>query len=504
MKRIKKKKWTFSIIFVMTISILSIFLLGYKLPSNKHPEEVYVVYLDGEKIGTVKSKEEFENYINTQEESLKKQYQVNKIYTPKGVEIKKVITYNAKYDNNEKIYQLLVKEQNFTVKGVIIEIEKEDSENLIINVTSKDIFDESIVDVIKAFISEEEYNSFMESTQAPIIDTGEIIEKIYIKENIVYKEGYIPTDEKIYTNSSELTKYLLYGTTKDQETYIVKAGDTIESIANDNKLNTKEFLIANPEFTSANNLLYETQKVVVGLINPVLSIIVEKHAVEEEVSKYTTEIKYDNELVIGYSYTEREGENGLDKVTRKYQYINGQAADVALISSVEIKPSINKIVVKGDRYIPYVADLSSWAWPTSRPYTITTGYEYRWGSFHNGLDIYVGWGSPIYSANNGTVYDVGTGCIRGNVTCNGKRGNYVVINHNIGNYYTEYLHMGAVYVKPGQVVSRGERIGTMGKTGNVVPVPAYNSNSLSGTHLHFGVWIGIPYRGYTVNPFGLY
>ena len=89
---------------------------------------------------------------------------------------------------------------------------------------------------------------------------------------------------------SELTKYLLYGTVEEQDRYIVKEGDTIESIAVANKLNTQEFLIANPEFTSANNLLYESQEVVVGLINPVISIVVEKHSVKEEVQAYTTEI----------------------------------------------------------------------------------------------------------------------------------------------------------------------------------------------------------------------
>ncbi len=503
------KKWSFSVILVIILSISSIFLLGFKLIANKTPHEVYNVYLEGEKIGVVKSKKDFESYINIQEEKLKEKYKVSKIYTPKGVEIKKVVTYNNSFDSNEKIYNLLVKEQSFTLKGIVINIEKEASddkkEHIIINVTSKDIFDEAIVDIIKAFIDEKEYNAFMESNQEPITDTGELIESIYIKENITYKEGYISTDEEIFTSASELTKYLLYGTTEEQNTYVVKEGDTIESVATANKLNTKEFLIANPEFTSVNNLLYASQKVNVGLINPVLSIVVEKHSVSEEVAKFSTEVKYDSELVIGYSYTEREGENGLDKVTRKYQYINGQIADVALISSVEIKPSVSKILVKGERYIPNVADLSYWAWPTNKPYTITTGYQYRWGSFHAAIDISVSWGSPIYAANNGTVYAVGSNCIRGDTGCNMTRGNYIIINHNIGGYYTQYMHLNSVLVKPGQVVSRGQKIATMGNTGYVVPTPAYGSGSIAGTHLDFGVWIGIPYNGGRhINPFSIY
>ena len=172
----------------------------------------------------------------------------------------------------------------------------------------------------------------------------------YYSKRITYKEILIPTNKKIFIDVQELSKYLLYGTLKEQDSYIVKADDTIETVASAHKLNVQEFLIANPDFTSANNLLYESQEVVVGLINPLISIVVEKHSVQEEVQAFTTEIKYDDTMVIGYSYVEREGEDGLDKVTRKYQYINGQASDVALVGSVEIKPSVSKILVKGDKY----------------------------------------------------------------------------------------------------------------------------------------------------------
>ena len=502
---------------VIIIGIASIFVLGFKLTENKEPKEVYNVYLEGTKIGTVASKEDFETYINQQEEALKEKYNVSKRYTPKGVEIKKIVTYNNKCDSNEKIYNLLVKKQNFTLKGTVIEIAKEvDSDNeeekekkkvekTRINVTSKDIFDEAITNLVKAFIDEKEYNAFMEGTQDPIVDTGSIVESIYLKEAVTYKDGYISTDEEIFTDVGELTKYLLYGTTEKQKTYIVKDGDTIESIANANKLNTKEFLIANPEFTSINNLLYTSQEVNVGLINPIISVVVEKHAVSEEVSKFATEIKYDSELVIGYTEVEREGENGLDKVTRKYQYINGQVADVALVSSVEIKPSVSQILIKGERYVPNVADLSYWAWPTQTPYTITTWFDYRWGSFHNAIDIYVGWGSPVYAPNNGTVVAAKGGCVRGDTRCNGGRGNYIIINHNIGNYYTEYMHLAYLNVSEGQTVERGQVIAAMGNSGYVVPTPEWGSSSLAGTHLHYGVWQGHPDRGgYAINPMNLY
>ena len=503
----KKNNWSVGLILVVIISISSIFLLGFKLTKNRTPNEFYAVYLEGEKIGIVSSKEEFNNYINIQEEKIKQQYDVDAIYIPKGVEIKKIVTYSNKTSTNEEIYRRLVSSENFTIKGVIVEILKEATEEkeeevLTINILNKEMFDEAIVDIIKAFIDDDEYEAFMNSTQEPIVDTGELIEDIYIQEKITYKEDYISTSEKIFTNTDELTMYLMYGSTEQQNTYIVKEGDTIESIAESNKLNVQEFLIANPEFTSANNLLYESQKVVVGLINPIINVVVEKHSVQEEVQKFTTEIKYDENLVIGYSYVEREGENGLDKVTRKYQYINGQAVDVALVGSVELKPSVSQILVKGDKYVPNVADLSYWAWPTSKPYTITSGYGYRWGEFHDAIDIYVGYGSPIYAANNGTVYKAGTGCRAGNLSCNGRQGNYIIIDHNISGYYTVYMHLKDIYVKEGQTVERGQKIGTMGNTGNVYPVPT-SSSPYRGTHLHFTVRKGAPY-GSHINPMRLY
>lgn len=519
-----KSKLRFGTVLIVILAILSIFLLGFKLVPNKTPKEVYAIYLNGKKIGIVKSKDEFDNYINKQEEKLKEKYQVSKIYTPKGVEIKKIVTYENKFDSNEDIYKMLVKEQNFTIRGVIIEItpdtsikkeseeeskeskqESEEAKKIIINVTSKDIFDESVTDLVKAFIDEKTYNLYMEGNQPQINDTGELIENIYIKDDITYRDGYISTDQTIFTDKATLTKFLLYGSTKEQATYTVKEGDTIESIANANKLNTQEFLIANPEFNSVNNLLYESQKVVVGLINPIINIVVEKHSVKDEVAKYQTETKYDSDLVIGYYYTEREGENGLDRVTRKYQYVNGQLIDVAMVGSVEIKPPVNKIVVRGERYVPNVADISNWAWPTQKPYTITTWYQYRWGSFHHAIDIYVGFGSPIYAANNGTVVAIKGGCIRGDTGCNGGGGNYIIINHNILGYHTQYMHLNTINVVVGQTVERGQKIGTMGNTGHVVPTPPYGSNSYAGTHLDFSTWHGMPYAGGTpFNPMDLY
>lgn len=497
-------KWGFGIIVSVIVTSLFTILLGFKSTFTGDPKVVYTVYLDGKSIGTIASKDSFEDYINTKEEELKKKYEVNKVYTPEGVEIKKNFTYNTSVSSDAVIYNKIISSKKFTIKGYEITVDNPDEEDDIetIYVLSKDIFDEAVETTIKAFIDEDDYESFMNSTQEEIKDLGSLVENIDLYESITYKEMYIPTNKKIFTDASELSMYLMYGTLDEQETYTVTMDDTLDSIANAHKLNVQELLIANPDLTSANNLLYESQKLNVGLINPIISVVVDVHSVEEEEREFDTEIQYDDTQYIGYQEVVREGENGLYKVTRKLQYINGQLTSATISNSTEIKPSVNKIVVKGDKYAPSVADLSYWAWPTDRPYTITSPYGYRWGEFHDAIDIYVGYGSSIYAANNGVVYKVGTGCYAGNLGCNGRQGNYVLINHNAGGYYTIYMHMKDIYVSEGQTVARGQKIGTMGNTGNVYPVPS-SYNPYGGTHLHFSVRIGSPY-GSHINPLRLY
>ena len=64
------------------------------------------------------------------------------------------------------------------------------------------------------------------------------------------------------------------------------------------------------------------------------------------------------------------------------------------------------------------------------------------------------------------------------------------------------MHLKDVYVNVGQTVVRGQKIGTMGNTGNCYPVPS-PSNPYAGTHLHFEVRVGST-RGTQINPLNLY
>ena len=102
------------------------------------------------------------------------------------------------------------------------------------------------------------------------------------------------------------------------------------------------------------------------------------------------------------------------------------------------------------------------AWPTNG--SVTSGFGYRWGSLHAGIDIANGTGTPIRAAKAGTIILAGW---------NGGYGNCIVIDHG-GGFSTLYGHMTRLRASDGQRVSQGDLIGDMGSTGNS-----------TGSHLHF-------------------
>lgn len=501
----------------IALLISGLIIFGYQITKNinKEPKEVFKVYLDGEFVGAIRSKKALENYIDNEQKALKEEYDVKKVYIPNGIDIKKAITYKGKIISEKEIYKKIKENKSFTIRGYVVTISQteEDKENdeiekkedIKIYLSKKDIFDKSVKRVLNAFVSEEESKNYANETQKPIVTTGSIIENIYINQDVNIKEAFISTEEDIYTNENSLTKYLLFGENNSEKEYTIQLGDTIETVSFNNQLSTDEFLIVNPEFTSKDNLLIPGQKVNIALIAPVLEIVVEKEIVEDIDKPYETIEKEDSNLDYGVTKTEVEGVNGIQRVTEKVKYVNGEPLTAYILPNPEIiKTPVDKVVVKGTKrayYGSFTPALSSgsWGWPTVSPYIITSYYEWRWGRLHAGIDISgSGFGSPIFAAENGTVVDTFSSCENNGwygSNCGWGYGNYVWIAHP-DNVYIVYGHMmNSVLVSPGQTVTKGQIIGYMG-----------NSGSSTGTHLHFGTWYGGTQSrgGQSFDPFSLY
>jgi murein DD-endopeptidase MepM/ murein hydrolase activator NlpD len=109
-------------------------------------------------------------------------------------------------------------------------------------------------------------------------------------------------------------------------------------------------------------------------------------------------------------------------------------------------------------------------WPVHGPVTSPFGWRIHpilgYKKFHTGIDIGVGYGTPIHAADSGTVIYA---------TWMGGYGNVIIIDHGRG-ISTLYAHQSSLAVGNGVKVSRGQTIGYVGSTG-----------FSTGPHLHFEV-----------------
>ena len=116
---------------------------------------------------------------------------------------------------------------------------------------------------------------------------------------------------------------------------------------------------------------------------------------------------------------------------------------------------------------------SGFIWPVSGP--VTSGFGWRWGRMHEGIDIGAGYGTPVVASASGTVIHAGW---------MGGYGNLVVIDHG-GGLSTAYAHLSSI--SAGGSVAQGQVVGYIGCTGHCF-----------GAHLHFEVRV----NGGAVDPLG--
>ncbi|MGB1195404.1 MAG: peptidoglycan DD-metalloendopeptidase family protein [Synechococcus sp.] len=106
----------------------------------------------------------------------------------------------------------------------------------------------------------------------------------------------------------------------------------------------------------------------------------------------------------------------------------------------------------------------TYIWPTKGVFT--SGYGWRWGRMHKGIDIANNVGTPIVAAKDGVIAYSGW---------SSGYGYLVEISHGDGSS-TRYAHSSRLFVKKGQLVPQGARIALMGSTGRS-----------TGPHLHFEI-----------------
>ncbi|HEY52663.1 MAG TPA: peptidoglycan DD-metalloendopeptidase family protein [Caldilineae bacterium] len=195
-------------------------------------------------------------------------------------------------------------------------------------------------------------------------------------------------------------------------------------------------------------------------------------------------------LPINGVYHEVKAGDTLAKVAKKYK---AQVADIVayelnnLESAEQPLQTGSFLIIPGGKKPPVVRRVSIYNGPIPKGARKGTG-SFVWPSSgritqafwtgHRAIDIGSWTGNPVVASDSGYVVYAGwnrTGY-----------GNLIIIDHGNG-FRTYYAHLSRIFVRQGESIGQGQRIGSVGNTGNS-----------TGPHLHFE----IRQNGVLRNPIG--
>jgi hypothetical protein len=216
--------------------------------------------------------------------------------------------------------------------------------------------------------------------------------------------------------------------------------------------------------------LHEKSEIVKALVEynnkskkPLITVKTVGNVTKEQITYPTTIVKSSDKIMSGVNKIQREGKEGMKKVTSELVSLNNNIVSEKVISSEIITPVQNKEILAGT-YKRVILGLSVMNTPSRG--SISSGFGMRWGRMHKGIDIAANFGVSINSVLDGTVtyaaFDEGYG-------------NVIKID-NGGGTETIYGHCSKITVEKGVIVKLGDKIGEVGSTGNS-----------TGPHLHFEV-----------------
>ncbi len=185
--------------------------------------------------------------------------------------------------------------------------------------------------------------------------------------------------------------------------------------------------------------------------------------------------------VSGTVYTVRENDT-VESVAGLFKISPQDIRDANPLVSLASLPVSAQLIIPG--YTGRVNVVTK-TLPVLKGYFIMPADGFNLGQLHpqNAVDITGVCGAPVIAAAEGLVVSEGQYGNEGSGGWNGGYGKFVLLEHPAGGTRTRYAHLRSIIVGVGDYVKQGQKIGTMGDTGDA-----------SGCRVHFEV-LG------AVNPF---
>ncbi|MBS4207138.1 M23 family metallopeptidase [Bacillus sp. FJAT-50079] len=449
----------FITLIVFTIAITT---MSYTASADTKLGTDYHVYLDDTYLGIVSDKSIVDQAIEQSIDGIKEQYPNLKLKAGNELTYITEQVFRSRADNEQVTSKL---KDGLTIVAETVALASDDQ--TLVYVKDKAEAELTLQKMKFLYVTEEELAQ-VEAAQAadqelPALADGESrVLDVKIDEDVNFHNDVI--DPAQILSADEAVTLLEKGTLKE-ETYVVKEGDVLGKIAAAYDLTSEELIELNEGLTE-DSVIKIGQELNVTVTKPLLHVIVEQEAYNEETVNFAKEVVENDSMPKGETKVTQEGKNGKSGFTYKIIKQNGQQMSKEVTKEATIEEPVTEVIQKGTKVIPSRGS-GSLAWPANGGY-ISSHMGNRWGKLHKGIDIARPSNYTIKAADNGVVVSAGWD--------NGGYGNKIVIDHQNG-MRTVYAHLDSVGVSAGQTVEKGAAIGVMGSTGQS-----------TGVHLHFEVY----------------
>ncbi|MDT8862805.1 M23 family metallopeptidase [Alkalihalobacillus sp. MEB130] len=419
---------------------------------------IYHVYVDDQHVGVVIDDEPVYEYIEQVEKEYEETYPTLSFAIGESVRVIPEMVFSKAIEDEDVITEL---ENEMVVQAEAVALLVNDKP--VVYLSNLEEAEKALQLLITQYIDEEQYEQFQaEDGDDPQVMVGEkIITDVVLTEEVTEEEMLAAPDEIL--SVKDAVKKINQGVLEEQA-YTVQQGDVLGTIAQDHNLSTSQLLELNSELDS-DSIIREGDELTVTAYEPLVEVVSTHITMVEEEIPFETEVIEDSSMFKGDQKVTQEGKNGKQLLEYEITEQNGQIIKRKVLSEEITEEPVKKVITKGTKVIPSRGS-GTLGWPAVGGY-ISSYQGNRWGRFHRGIDIARPSNYNILAADNGTVTFAGS---------QGGYGNLVRINHNNG-METLYAHLASIDVKVGQTVTKGQKIGVMGQTGNS-----------TGIHLHFEVY----------------
>ncbi|PKM89534.1 MAG: hypothetical protein CVU87_05135 [Firmicutes bacterium HGW-Firmicutes-12] len=260
----------------------------------------------------------------------------------------------------------------------------------------------------------------------------------------------------------------IYAAEHEEVSIEVQSGDNLWNIAKAHDLTVSDIEMFNPEVDP--DKIFPGDILVVKPLDPVLDVIIEMENTIVESIPFKIDYQKDNNLYKNQKKIVKEGIEGEKEVTYDIALLNGYQHTLEVQNEKILTEPENAIVQIGTKTTVSRGGNINYGVVSGKRISSAYGTRYHpitgRKTYHDGVDIAANSGNGVYAYTDGKVIEAGW---------NGGYGNCILIDHGNG-LKTRYAHLSSIYVKVGQRVEAGTRIGAVGSTG-----------FSTGPHLHFEV-----------------